>query len=288
MSDGPTPPSNIRSIDDRLRNRAKVEGIEQRRLRHRLAVVILADAMQAALEADEKLVIQGGTAMMLRFGIPNSRSSKDLDAMLRGEIPSFLDRLRKQGRTARSGWTFTVSRESLIEVPGLPVKPRRAEIKLAYRGRPFATVKLELSAEEGEAADKHDEVTADDPVTLGIDNHLVEAPLMTVPYQVAQKLHACTTRDDDRPNDRAHDLVDLTALAPLAVEQRHQVRVACVEIFELRGAQKGPPVLRRKCIGRGSTPKRQKECRTSRQPPWKMPLQRSSRSSTRLTALPEG
>lgn len=237
------PPRNVRSIEDRLRNKAAADGVEQRRLRHRLAVIIVADALQAALTPDEKLVIKGGTAMMLRFGIPHSRLSKDLDAMLRGEISAFLERLREQGRTPRSGWTFTAGREGAIDVPGLPVKPRRAEIKLAFQGQPFATIKLELSPEEGDAASGHDEVTADDLQALGMDEDAVKAPVMTVPYQVAQKLHACTARDPSRRNDRAHDLVDLAILTPLALDQRHQVRAACVQIFQLRGAQPWPPTL---------------------------------------------
>jgi len=206
-------------------------------------VIIVADALQASLHAEEKLVIKGGTAMMLRFGIPNSRMSKDLDAMLRGEISSFLDRLREQGRTSRSGWTFTVGRETTIEVPGLPVKPRRAEIKLAYNGYSFSTVKLEISPEEGDALNDQDEVTSDDLQELGIEDAAVKAPLMTIPYQVGQKLHACTERGPGRRNDRARDLVDLAILAPLALEQRSQVRAACLQIFDLRGAQPWPPTL---------------------------------------------
>jgi predicted nucleotidyltransferase component of viral defense system len=237
------PPRNVRSIDDRLRNRAAADGVEQRRLRHRLAVIIVADALQAALNSDEKLVIKGGTAMMLRFGIPHSRMSKDLDAMLRGEISSFLDRLREQGRTARSGWTFTAGRESTIDVPGLLVKPWRAEIKLSYNGGSFSTVKLEISPEEGDALGGHDEVTADDLKELGIDETTIKAPLMTVPYQVAQKLHACTERVPGRRNDRARDLVDLAVLTPLALEQRQQVRAACLQIFDLRAAHTWPPTL---------------------------------------------
>ena len=79
-------PRNVRSIDDRLKNRAAADGVEPRRLRHRLAVIIVADALQASLHAEEKLVIKGGTAMMLRFSFGEHEAAAVIDSAVKAVI----------------------------------------------------------------------------------------------------------------------------------------------------------------------------------------------------------
>ena len=69
---------------------------------------------------------------------------------------------------------------------------------------------------------------------------------MTVPWQVAQKLHACTgARSPPKTNDRAHDLVDLQLLqmllADMDLEQTHR---ACVAVFDAGAEQPWPPTIR--------------------------------------------
>lgn len=75
--------------------------------------------------ADDRVLIKGGTALMLRFGLAKSRFSKDLDAMLRGQIEPFVERLRERGRTPHLGWTIAVAKVETIEVPGVPAWPPR-------------------------------------------------------------------------------------------------------------------------------------------------------------------
>lgn len=118
-------PQNLTAIEARLRQLARDTDEEERRLRHRLAVVVLADILNGLTltEEDERLLIKGGTALMLRFGLAKSRFSKDLDAMLRGQIDPFLERLRERGRTPHYGWTFTIAKVETIEVPGMIARP---------------------------------------------------------------------------------------------------------------------------------------------------------------------
>ena len=66
---------------------------------------------------------------------------------------------------------------------------------------------------------------------------------MSVRYQVAQKLHACTERyADGRPNERFRDLIDVQLLRALVADgDMPAVREACLEIFELRAHHAWPP-----------------------------------------------
>ena len=60
---------------------------------------------------------------------------------------------------------------------------------------------------------------------------------MTLPWQIAQKMHACTDPvGEPRTNDRAHDLVDLQLLEALMGEEPlGEARSACAAVFAARG-----------------------------------------------------
>jgi hypothetical protein len=66
-----------------------------------------------------------------------------------------------------------------------------------------------------------------------------------VPYQLAQKLHACTEVFDEGPdNPRFRDLIDILLLRSLIEgEALAEVRVACVDVFSVRDKHSWPPSL---------------------------------------------
>ncbi|GGO84912.1 hypothetical protein GCM10011584_03610 [Nocardioides phosphati] len=68
---------------------------------------------------------------------------------------------------------------------------------------------------------------------------------MTLPWQIAQKIHACTAAlEPPRTNDRAHDLVDLQLLEALVVDEPlGQARQACIAVFEARAQHDWPPMI---------------------------------------------
>lgn len=205
---------------------------------------------------------------MLRFGLAKSRFSKDLDAMLRGQMDPFLERLRERGRTPHHGWTLTITKVETIDVPGMKARPRRAAVKMTYKGRPYSTVQLEIAPEEGNSADEHDVVTASDLADLGFDSGVSTQQLMTVRYQVAQKLHACTTpRADGKPNSRAHDLVDIALLETAIRESLPDVQRSCVEVFAGRDTTPWPPTLTPEEGWETPTPKPSRDSKTLCQQP---------------------
>ena len=66
---------------------------------------------------------------------------------------------------------------------------------------------------------------------------------MTIPWQIAQKLHAVTAvLEAPKVNDRAHDLVDLQLLEGLLHDaELLPTRSACMAVFEARAQHRWPP-----------------------------------------------
>lgn len=138
----------------------------------------------------------------------------------------------------------TVLDHGPFEVPGVRVSPRRATVKLAYRGKAFVSIPMEIAAPEGRAIEQIDLVQIEPLHELGLEGPS-SIPVLAPPYQIAQKLHACTTvATDGRPNDRAHDLADLILLDELTEFSLAETQAACVEIFNLRSMHEWPPTIR--------------------------------------------
>ncbi|MGH3428532.1 MAG: nucleotidyl transferase AbiEii/AbiGii toxin family protein [Mycobacteriales bacterium] len=124
------------------------------------------------------------------------------------------------------------------------MKPHRFTAKLNYHGKPFSSVPVEVSAVEAGNADHYDKVSSEALALVGLP--VSDAvPCMTLPWQVAQKIHACTEPvEQPRTNDRAHDLVDLQLLEVLMVDEPlTQTRTASVAVFETRGKHTWPPTV---------------------------------------------
>jgi hypothetical protein len=70
-------------------------------------------------------------------------------------------------------------------------------------------------------------------------------PCMTVPWQIAQKIHAVTAAfAEPKVNDGAHDLVDLQLLEVLlAGTDLEATRCACVAVFDARAQHLWPPMV---------------------------------------------
>lgn len=238
------PPSNKRAVEARTRNLARDRGEEERRAAHRLAVVVLVD-MLSAVPGSAPPVIKGGSALMFRLGTMSARLSRDLDAVVQGDLREYQDVLTRHGRTPHHGWTYTIAKpEEIANAAAATAQtPRRMQVKLSYHGRPYATVQLELAVAEGDSMDGIDLVTVPDLADLGFGRQ-VTVPLLGVPYQAAQKLHACTEHHPDRPNPRARDLVDLALLHGQIRARLPETFDACRAVFDERRQHPWPPRVR--------------------------------------------
>ena len=239
-----SPPPNLRSLRDRLTQAAQRQGVVFGRLQRHVAMIVVAHS--AAMLTDDNgaplLLVKGGSSLELRRGIPDSRTSKDFDTVARHDIDGIHDQLAEAGEVGWEGFTATFTAPEEIDVPGMPVKPRRFTAKLNYRGKPFASVPIEVSTVEAGNADEFDTLTSDALGLVGVPI-AVSVPCMTIPWQIAQKLHAVTAVfGAPRVNDRAHDLVDLQLLEGLLPDADvSATRRACFAVFEARAQQPWPP-----------------------------------------------
>jgi len=156
--------------------------------------------------------------------------------------PLLHELLADAGEVGWEGFTAIFTPPEEIEVPSLTVKPRRFVAKLSYHGQRFASVPIEVSMVEAGNAESFDAVSSNALALVGVPVE-VTVPCMTVPWQIAQKLHACTaTLTAPRIIDRAHDLVDLQLLeVPLADADLRATRLACLAVFEARAEHLWPP-----------------------------------------------
>lgn len=239
-------PSNLRALRDRLTAVAKREGIVVGRLQQHVGVLVVAQFMNRAADGQGAplLLVKGGASVELRRGIPESRTSKDLDAVVRGDVETVHERLAETGADGWEGFTAVFTAPVAFEVPGLMGHPHRFTAKLSYQGRPFVSVPIEISPVEAGNAEGFDSVSSDALTLVGLSES-VAVPCMTLPWQIAQKIHACTEpAEAPRTNDRARDLVDLQLLEPLTVDDSlADVEAACRTVFAARGKHAWPPVL---------------------------------------------
>ncbi|HOF63375.1 MAG TPA: nucleotidyl transferase AbiEii/AbiGii toxin family protein [Armatimonadota bacterium] len=239
-------PANLRSLRDRLTQAAKREGILFGRLQQHVAVLVVAQFMSAASTSDGRplLLVKGGASLELRRGIPSSRTSKDLDAVTGADMQVVYEQLADAGAVGWEGFTAQFTPPAAFEVPGLSTPAQRFTAKLSYHGKPFASVPVEVSAVEAGNAERYDAVASDALALVGLPP-ADAVPCMTLPWQVAQKLHACTDPvEEPRTNDRAHDLVDLLLIEALLVDEPlADTRAACLAVFRARRRQTWPPAI---------------------------------------------
>lgn len=179
-----------------------------------LAAVVYRDIMAGVILGQmlpAGTVVKGGTSLRLRFGPEKSRVTMDFDTARSIELDDYIKCLREK---LSEGWADFTG-EVLIRKQGSPkgvpfeyvMQP--LDIKLAYRNHPWCTVRLEVSHNELGDADKLD-MRELPPEIKGIFSDLNfpeprPIPLMSIPFQIAQKLHGVSQPG----SSRVRDLIDL-------------------------------------------------------------------------------
>lgn len=216
---------------------AEASGLGVRRVRQRVSAMAFVGALERVREEDSaaRFLIKGGIACELRFQ-GKARATRDLDAVFHGSLDELLADLDAAFAEPYSGFSFSHSEPEAIGETG----SHRFDVKLQYAGRSWATLRVEVSPPEGRAHEP-EMVPALTVSEFGLTGP-VEVTCLSLRYQIAQKIHACTERFEARENERVHDLIDLLLMEEL-IEHDARVKEACVEIFELRVAHPWPPTL---------------------------------------------
>jgi hypothetical protein len=238
---GRKPASRVNLLQKWVNERARERNIAVMRLQRWISFMVFAAALDRVRdERDEPLfVAKGGVVMELRLGL-EARATQDFDATFRASVETMLDRLDEA--LAEPYGHFKLSRdEPEYENEDGFTKLR---IKLAYRGKSWQSIVLELMPADGTWAKEIDEVPAIDIREFGIEGP-DKIPCIPLRYQIAQKIHACTeTLNNGEPNDRSRDLIDLLLLRGLLPDGHlPDVRKACLETFRIRKKHAWPPTL---------------------------------------------
>jgi len=184
-------------------------------------------------------LLKGGLAMELRMQL-RARATGDYDAAFRARTEEIIDRLDEALSQSWNG--FNLTRDAPEIIPN--TKAVRVRLRLSYKGRSWGSVQLEMAPVEGEMGRELDRVKAMSLAPLQVPLP-EEANCVSLRYQVAQKLHACTeVFDHARENDRFRDVMDILLVKDLLcdVDLAH-VREACVDIFTVREKHTWPPCV---------------------------------------------
>jgi len=237
------PPANRVALERWITQKADEEGIAATRLRRALSFMVLSAVLARFTDAEGAplFLLKGGVAMELRVGA-RARASKDFDTAFRDDMSRLKDVLAAASVHEHGVFRLTAGSASPIG----PTGAVRIPVRIALAHYDWGTVDLEVSpAEGGSQAAAGIEYAAPAPAlsVFGLPDG-PRVPLFPLPYQVAQKLHACTEVREDRDNDRFRDLIDLLLLEEiLADADLPAVRLACEEVFRLRGRHSWPPEI---------------------------------------------
>lgn len=235
-------PNSARVLDSWVRDAEKIMGSRGERTRWVLASTVVTAALQRAVAVDQTplFLLKGGVFIERSLNL-KARATKDVDTLFRGALEELEHAI--DGALAAQWGIFELSRSPLETIDRTPVtfKPRRFFVYLDIHGVRWAKIKVEVSFSEGAADKKHDMITSPSTAFFGIEQPANVATI-TMAYQVAQKLHACT--DPHEPpfeeNTRVRDIVDLLlikwAFYPQGSELQ-SIREAAVDVFDARAAE---------------------------------------------------
>ena len=190
-------------------------------------------------------VVRGGTSMKLRYGASTTRFTMDLDVARNVDHDAFLATFSRRLENGWNEFTGMVVKVRGKHPKGVPSEyvMQPYDVKLQYRHHPWCTVRLELSYDEIGDADVADLTPVPSEVVnafkaLGFPEPN-PIPLMTIPYQIAQKLHGLT----EPGSHRVQDLVDLQLIAKNEVVDFAAIRPICVRLFANRRMQMWPSMV---------------------------------------------
>lgn len=217
-----------------------------------VAATVVSAALQRAVDKSGAplFLLKGGT--MLQYRLPGmSRTTQDIDGLVRGDIDRFLTELDKALAEPWGTLTLVRGEVEMIEVPHRIVKPRRFDITVQLNGVTWRRVQIEVSPDEGQAGARIEEIPAPSLAGFGLPTPDRIASL-SMAYQIAQKVHACTDPHDPPTvvNDRARDVVDLLLLRDLTDATGEptsgEVRAAVEDVFASRANE---------AVSTGATPR---------------------------------
>jgi predicted nucleotidyltransferase component of viral defense system len=220
-----------RELASAVRDAAEQEGVTERRLRRWVAISALIEIFNIARTNGSlpPFLVKGGFALEARFR-SQARASRDIDFVIEAQKRELVDAAIEAMRTEWSGFAFSIKGD-----PEEREHSYKFEVSALYKGQDWSTFEVELVA--GEVADA--EMVEPYPIeAFGLERPS-DVPCMNVHEQIAQKLHAVTDPDEDRPRD----LVDIFIMASQIEFEIETLRVAAETTFARRAKHPWPPSI---------------------------------------------
>lgn len=228
-------PNSVRHLDNAIR---RIAGIEN----YMSARTLIANAILAHLLPSG--VIKGGSSLKLRYGDKATRFTTDLDTARTIEIEQFITDLSASLEEGWNNFTGRVIKERKAHPKDVPIQyvMQPLSVKLSYLNKPWCSVLLEVGHNEIGDANKPDYVVpkeANDLLNrLGFDA-LPAIPLMSLEYQIAQKLHGLSEDGSNRIND----LIDIQLIIKNSNVDLKNINSICRRLFDYRNQQLWPPTI---------------------------------------------
>jgi hypothetical protein len=117
-----------------------------------IASTVAVAALQHAFDgpSEPAFLLKGGSLLQHKFRAP-TRTTTDVDGLVRGDIQAFLDGLDSLLAHPWGPFTFQRGAIEIIDVPHKLVKPRRFQLLIMLNGQTWRRVQVELSPDEGSA-----------------------------------------------------------------------------------------------------------------------------------------
>ena len=221
----------------RLRNEARQQGVDPRRLQQRVAF----ERLLARLAVSGDWLLKGGFALELRYGLRN-RPTKDIDLRTHWEPDEALAHLRQAVATPPPDddrFRFEL-RETAQDLQGAPGGGLRVKVVARVAGFEFASFAVDLASGDAVVA-LPDMLTGSDLLGFaGIPPVMIR--VYPVAQHLAEKLHAYTLpRMQD--NTRTKDLVDMITIAAMEALDGGALAEAVAATFTARTSHALPETL---------------------------------------------
>lgn len=230
-------PNSRRNLDIAIDRLCMSSGDEPGRVKRLLASVIVGQMLP-----DE--AAKGGNSLKIRFGKDATRFSRDLDTARVSSLDDYISSLEDSLATGWCGFSGSIIPREPAAPKGIPTAyvMRPFEVKLAYNGKSWMTLPLEVGHNEIGDADDPDMITSLEAATIMKELGFPEPgpiPCMKLEHQIAQKLHAVSSPG----SERAHDLIDLQIAVSNGEIDYAKTRAVCTRLFAYRAEQEWPPEI---------------------------------------------
>lgn len=232
------------ALEERIRQRSAIDGLDIQRLRKRVAFERFLSRLQAP--SDSPWFLKGAVALDLRFG-DRARTTQDLDLGLdlslhgdptvgRGDI---LQLLREAAvYPLQDFFVFSIPDEGQDILREPAARAYRFTVQASLAAQRFEDFRVDVGAGLQLVAPVEEIPESDILAFAGIMPGQFRA--VSLAQHFAEKVHAYTLLREGRENTRVKDLVDITLMLEVKGVDPVPVRSALEAVFERRGTHSLP------------------------------------------------